>query len=287
MASNETFLITKLGLSSHETRVLQTICLISKNRPRTYELGSAETSHTADFVIVDGDDPQAMAAWERYQSSNPMVPAVMVTTEPGQGQTGYQLRRPLMATRLLAVLDDVQVCTERPAFAPAKAVETEEAKPAARPLVAKSPAAPPVASRLRALVVDDSFPIRRQIELELAHFAVEVDLAEDGEQALERIAARSYDIVFLDVVLPGMDGYKICKTIKRDKRTKGTPVIMLTGKSSPFDRVRGKLAGCDTYLTKPVDHATFEKVVRKYLSQGKPAPTDTGYALGRPIAGPA
>ena len=96
-----------------------------------------------------------------------------------------------------------------------------------------------------------------------------MDLAEDGERAIELIAGERYDIVFLDVVLPGMDGYKICRTIKRDKRTKGTPVIMLTGKSSPFDRVKGKLAGCDTYLTKPVDHATFQQVVRQYLTQRK------------------
>ena len=213
-----------------------------------------------------------MAAWEHYQASNPMVPAVMLTKHPTQGQTGFQISRPIMATRLLGILDDLQVSTERPAFAREEAVETEPVTPAAQPPVAQGPAAVTEASRLTALVVDDSLPIRRQIELELAHFVGHVDLAEDGERALELIAARSYDIVFLDVVLPGMDGYKICRTIKRDKRTKGTPVIMLTGKSSPFDRVKGKLAGCDTYLTKPVDHATFEKVVHKYLSRGEREP---------------
>jgi len=62
---------------------------------------------------------------------------------------------------------------------------------------------------------------------------------------------------------------------------------MLTGKSSPFDRVKGKLAGCDTYLTKPVDHVTFEKVVNKYLSQGARSPADTGTMLGQTIRGQA
>jgi twitching motility two-component system response regulator PilG len=99
----------------------------------------------------------------------------------------------------------------------------------------------------------------------LAPLVGRVDLAEDGEQAVKFIANRSYDIIFLDVVLPGMDGYKICREIKRNKRTKNTPVIMLTGKSSPFDMVKGKLAGCDTYLTKPVDGIMFKEVVQKYL----------------------
>ena len=140
----------------------------------------------------------------------------------------------------------------------------QQPAPAARHEAAQSGFARPKRSQLSALVVDDSFPIREQIKLELEALVGQVDLAEDGERAIELITARPYDIVFLDVVLPGMDGYQICRTIKRDRRTKGTAVIMLTGKSSPFDRVKGKLAGCDTYLTKPVDHVTFQQVVRQY-----------------------
>jgi twitching motility two-component system response regulator PilG len=64
-----------------------------------------------------------------------------------------------------------------------------------------------------------------------------------------------------------MDGYQICKTIKRDKNNKDIPVIMLTGKSSSFDLLKGKLAGCNTYLTKPVDLPKFKEVVWKYLVQ--------------------
>lgn len=75
----------------------------------------------------------------------------------------------------------------------------------------------------------------------------------------------NYDLIFLDVVLPGIDGYQLCKSLKRGKDKKKTPVIMLTSKSSPFDRVKGALAGCDAYLTKPVKQETFQKVVKKYL----------------------
>ena len=122
----------------------------------------------------------------------------------------------------------------------------------------------------RALIVDDSQAVRISVQLELKKLDVSSDCAESGEQALAFLNGNSqYDIIFLDVVLPGVDGYNLCKTIKKDKLRKYTPVVMLTGKSSPFDRVRGKLSGCDTYLTKPVSRGDFQDVVQKYLSQAK------------------
>jgi twitching motility two-component system response regulator PilG len=73
--------------------------------------------------------------------------------------------------------------------------------------------------------------------------------------------------------LPGADGYQICRAIRKNPATKKTPVVMLTSKSSSFDKIRGSMAGCDTYLTKPVDNATFQEVVKKYLKV-----VDTEYA---------
>lgn len=287
MESNKTFRIATFGLSTYESRVLQTICIISRNRPRTYEICDANTPEPADFAIVDRDDPAATADWERYQSTNPMAGAVMLTKHPMQGMSDNLISRPIMATRLLAILDNLQKSSESPAFAPGEALETGEMPSAAHPTSAEARSSSARGAWLTALVVDDSLPIRRQIQIELKQFVGKVDLAEDGEQALELIAEKAYDIVFLDVVLPGMDGYKICRTIKRNKSTKDTPVIMLTGKSSPFDRVKGKLAGCDTYLTKPVDHATFQKVVHKYLSQDEPALAGPTGGFGRTIPGEA
>ena len=76
-----------------------------------------------------------------------------------------------------------------------------------------------------------------------------------------------YDIIFLDVVMPGVDGYEVCRRIRKNMLTKQTPVIMLTSKSSSFDRVRGAMAGCNSYLTKPVDYEKFHKVLEEYLTQ--------------------
>ena len=264
MPSSKELQLGVFGLSEYELRVLRTISILSKNRPRTYVLQDSDSSAAADFAVVDCDDPQALKNWHAFQASNPLVPTVLVGKAPESESTGFQIDRPIMATRLLAVLDQMHLSKEQPAFAQAKAPDTEPASPSSIP---QEPPAEPGEAVSRALVVDDSLPIRRQLELELQNFVGEVDLAVDGEQAIKLLSAKRYDIVFLDVVLPGMDGYQICRKIKQAKSTKNTPVIMLTGKTSPFDRVRGKLAGCDTYLTKPVDQVKFNKEVQTYLRQ--------------------
>lgn len=266
MASNKTYHLMVFGLSPHEMRVLRTISILSRSRSRAYVVENTALSDAVGFAVVDADDPRALADWHAFQVRNPMVPAVMVGSAPASEQSEHRIARPIMATRLLGILDLMQVSEQRPAFAPPKVDDNEPIQPSGLPPIGQQPESDTESDLRRALVVDDSLPIRRQMSLEAKRFVGQVDLAEDGEQAVELLASTSYDIVFLDVVLPGMDGYQICRTIKRDKRTKGTPVIMLTGKSSPFDRVRGKLAGCDTYLTKPVDQVKFDKVVNRLLN---------------------
>ncbi len=99
----------------------------------------------------------------------------------------------------------------------------------------------------------------------LHNIAGRVDFAETGEEAEKLIRDNTYDIVFLDVILPGVDGYDICKLIKKDPDKGKTPVIMLTSNSSPADRIKGKMAGCDTYLIKPVNQDIFREIIHEYL----------------------
>ena len=118
---------------------------------------------------------------------------------------------------------------------------------------------------LRALVVDDSMTLRRLMDLTLSPMGVELEFTDNGEDAVALIQAKHYDIVFLDVVLPGIDGYRVCKSIKADKRTKDTPVVMLTSMNSAFDKVRGIMAGTNVYLTKPLDRSQLIQAIGKCL----------------------
>lgn len=120
-------------------------------------------------------------------------------------------------------------------------------------------------SHVSALVVDDSTTLRRLMELILVPLGFDIDFVDSGERAVELSKRKSYDIVFLDVLLPGIDGYRVCKTLKGDKRTKATRVVMLTSKDSAIDKVRGMMAGSDVYLTKPVDRVDLIKAIDKCL----------------------
>ncbi len=118
----------------------------------------------------------------------------------------------------------------------------------------------------KALVVDDSTTVRRLMDLTLSPMNINVEFADNGEDALVLARGKHYDIIFLDVILPGIDGYRVCKTIKADPRLKHVPIIMLTSRDSAFDKVRGIMAGTDVYLTKPLDRVALLKAINKYVS---------------------
>ncbi|MFN7368775.1 MAG: response regulator, partial [Burkholderiales bacterium] len=92
-----------------------------------------------------------------------------------------------------------------------------------------------------------------------------VDFAESGEQALELFRINRYNAVFMDVYLPGIDGYEVCKHIKARAERRKTAVIFVTSKHSTFDRVKGAMAGCDAYLTKPLKQARLVEVLDKFI----------------------
>ena len=104
---------------------------------------------------------------------------------------------------------------------------------------------------LKILVVDDSKTIRRTAETLLAKQGCQVFTAVDGFDALAKIADHKPDIIFVDIMMPRLDGYQTCSLIKHNKVFKETPVIMLSSKDGLFDRARGRLVGSEQYLTKP------------------------------------
>ncbi|HWS76034.1 MAG TPA: response regulator [Quisquiliibacterium sp.] len=106
-------------------------------------------------------------------------------------------------------------------------------------------------SGLKVMVVDDSNTIRRSAEIFLGQAGFRVILAEDGFDALAKVADHDPDIVFCDILMPRLDGYQTCALIKKSPRFSETPVIMLSSKDGLFDRARGRMVGSDQYLTKP------------------------------------
>ena len=120
---------------------------------------------------------------------------------------------------------------------------------------------------LKILVVDDSKTIRRTAETLLAKEGCEVFTAVDGFDALSKIADHRPDIIFVDIMMPRLDGYQTCSLIKNNQVFKATPVIMLSSKDGLFDRARGRLVGSEQYLTKPFTKDELLGAIRSHSSK--------------------
>lgn len=121
-------------------------------------------------------------------------------------------------------------------------------------------------SNLKVMVIDDSKTIRRTAETLLKKAGCEVVTAEDGFEALSKIVDQRPDLIFVDIMMPRLDGYQTCALIKRHPKFASTPVIMLSSKDGLFDRARGRLAGSDLYITKPFTREGLLKAVVDQLS---------------------
>ena len=114
---------------------------------------------------------------------------------------------------------------------------------------------------IKVMVIDDSNTIRRSAEIFLKQAGCEVFLAEDGFDALSKIADHAPAIIFCDIMMPRLDGYQTCSLIKKNPKFSATPVVMLSSKDGLFDRARGRMVGSDEYLTKPFTKDSLLKTV--------------------------
>ncbi len=123
------------------------------------------------------------------------------------------------------------------------------------------------AQRPCALVVDDSPTVRRQLAMALRRIGLDCVVAGDAPAVRTAFATQRFDLVFLDIVMPDLDGLRLARAIKRHPTLHRTPVIILTSRSSPLDMLRGALAGCDTYLTKPTTLGSLREAVGRHLGR--------------------
>jgi twitching motility two-component system response regulator PilG len=128
----------------------------------------------------------------------------------------------------------------------------------------------PVVGAKTILVVDDSPTVLKLISGKLEKNGHEVFCSEDGLAAIELLQHLTPDLILLDINMPRMDGYQVCKQIRATERTKDIPVIMISGRDGFFDKVRGKMAGCTDYITKPFGPEALMKALETYLGQEAP-----------------
>ncbi len=121
---------------------------------------------------------------------------------------------------------------------------------------------------LRVMVIDDSKTIRKTAETLLKKEGCEVVTATDGFEALSKIADQQPQIIFVDIMMPRLDGYQTCTLIKNNSQFKSVPVIMLSSKDGLFDKAKGRIVGSEEYLTKPFTRDELLGAIRKYVNVG-------------------
>ena len=120
-------------------------------------------------------------------------------------------------------------------------------------------------SGLKIMVIDDSKTIRRTAEILLKKAGCVVLTATDGFEALAMIADNLPDVIFVDIMMPRLDGYQTCALIKNNQEFKRTPVIMLSSKDGLFDRAKGRIVGSEQYLTKPFTKDELLGAIRRHV----------------------
>lgn len=118
---------------------------------------------------------------------------------------------------------------------------------------------------VKVMVIDDSKTIRRTAETLLSKAGCEVTTATDGFDALAKIADSQPAIIFVDIMMPRLDGYQTCALIKNNADLQSTPVIMLSSKDGLFDRAKGRIVGSDQYLTKPFSKDELLSAIRDHV----------------------
>lgn len=275
------FRIDVCGIEPKDKNVLKRILAITEGRARVYSLFDKNVDEQSDIIIVNADDPKAVTEWNnKYVGSNgvSMLATVFASRKKRAHKKYSNTALPFFPTRILKCLDEVTVKNFK--FTPEIRIDespteadsiprgannsnytSEISKKDLETFIGKNPFNNGDKNNRNVLIVDDSLPVRKALDMKLRLMDYKVHHAASGREAIFSLQSNRFDFIFLDVVMPGIDGYEVCKLIKRNKSTKNIPVVMLTSRSSPFDKVKGKLAGCDSYLTKPVEHEKFEKVV--------------------------
>ena len=239
------------GFSKIERQLLEGTVRLSQRRNPRLELVAEDKADTADVVMIDALDAQAVR-WGEQQFW--LADKAVIWVDSRSPRAGHTLvKRPVQWPILPMLLAR--------ALEQSAAVHPVAAAAAAHGLRSSSDSAVK-----RVLVIDDSLAVRNHLRSLLEACGLQVSEADCVAAALKALAAERFDCALMDVLMPEVDGYEGCKRIKGLKASVGQlPVVMLTSKSSPFDRIRGKMAGCDAYLTKPVEPAQLYDVLAQHI----------------------
>ncbi len=265
-----TYSVALCGLTARDSRLLEVVINRASGGRHQFHAFQADNVQMPQVAIVDASSSISLELYQSLHLRYPKLLAVTISDHGTVGDSRYRIERKSLFLQLMRVLEDL---AEHEFAGPKASIPTLQA--------AQAPQAPPAPvdiadsdlakgdreqpQPLVALVVDDSLTVREQMRTALERVGIACNEADSAEAAMQLLQHNRYNLALVDVVMPGTDGYELCRKIKRDNYTRLMPVLMLTSRSSPFDRARGALSGCDSYLTKPIAWDTFSQAVDKAL----------------------
>ncbi len=265
-----TYSVALCGLTARDSRLLEIVINRAGSVRHTFHASQADNIQAPRIAIVDASSPVSLELYQSLRHRFPALLAVTISDHGMAGDTRYRIERKSLFLQVMRVLEDLAEheftgtkVSSHPTFGAQSAQSRPEQVPAAEEAFVAGTVGQP--QPLSALVVDDSLTVREQMRMALERVGITCDQADSAEAAMQLLQHNSYNLAFLDVVMPGTDGYELCRKIKHNSYTRMMPVLMLTSRSSPFDRARGALSGCDSYLTKPITWDTFSQAVDKAL----------------------
>ena len=264
MTKCRTFQVASIGFSAVETTVLKSIAGFASSSTREYVLLDELQFNAADILFLQADAPSAVAKY-RAQPPNKKQVVVIVTSKDLPSRTTYIMHKPVNGYKIMVALHSVTIKYFRylPELQISDDAEIDKLTQSALDSAWLHEELP----QRCMIVVDDSETIRSHMEAQLRILGFNPVCAGDGYHGLQLVKKLPCEAVFLDVNLPDLDGFEVCRTIKTDHATKHIPVIMLTGRSRRTAKMKGILAGCDDYLTKPVDQAQLWAAIKKIRPQ--------------------
>jgi two-component system, cell cycle response regulator len=278
------FSVVMCGMSAKDARMVEIVVSRAPNLKFQYELVQASNATRCDVALVDAQSPTSVGELSLVRQRFGNVASIFISDDGLRGDSSYRIPRRSLLLQILRMLDEISSRKMSGSMAAVEAPKPTTVNTTAVEAKPEAPAPAPIKLEpLAALVVDDSLTVRTQLQGALDRIGIKGTLAENGAAAIEAVQKARFDIILLDVVMPGIDGYALCRQVKTAPATRATPVVMLTSRSSPFDRARGALAGCDTYLTKPIDLKSFyravDKVLLKSFKENRNLMTERGYKL--------
>ncbi|MBC7503118.1 MAG: response regulator [Herminiimonas sp.] len=269
---SRTFNLEMLGFSHAEKTMLVSTFRLTGRRQLAYAELIADEGR-ADIYLVNSDSSEALTQLAA-RSPNIHAPAVLIGNGPNLTDWPV-IAKPIHWMRLFEQLDTLMLAAldERRRRNVQSAEPTEWDGRTYRRSIDRNIVMEPEIIDSKpiesVLVVDDSATVRAFMRSKLSPFRFDVDYAETGEAAIDMAQSKSYACIFLDVMMPGIDGYQVCKMIKSSPATKTTAVVMLSSKSSAFDKFRGNWAGCDAYLGKPVGEDDLLATIARFLPSAR------------------